>query len=202
MRADARKRMEERELVVPLATVTALPPRRRVEPLIGLIGKKRSGKDSFAAALVDGYGFTRYAFADPLKEAALALDPIVDWPHRLSFFVRSTGWEASKEIPEVRRILQNYGVAIREIDPDFWIRATLTPALADPGPVVITDVRFPNEAEAIRRAGGKIIGITRPGLVSTDEHISETALDDYVADATVENSGTLDDLAAAARALL
>jgi len=46
-------------------------------PLIGLIGRKRAGKDTVADVLVAEYGYTKVAFADPLKRAALALDPIV-----------------------------------------------------------------------------------------------------------------------------
>jgi len=50
---------------------------------------------------------------------------------------------------------------------------------------IITDVRFPNEAQAIKDRGGILIRINRPqyldnGLViRKDEHLSETALDDY-----------------------
>lgn len=50
---------------------------------------------------------------------------------------------------------------------------------------IVTDVRFPNEAKAIKDRGGILIRINRPqyldnGLViRKDEHLSETALDDY-----------------------
>jgi hypothetical protein len=99
--------------------------------LVGLLGLKRSGKDTFAARLVEAHGFTRIAFADPLKEAALALDPIVvsanswDPERRLSDVVEAEGWEAAKEVPEVRRTLQNLGVAIRGLDEDFWLRVAI-----------------------------------------------------------------------------
>jgi hypothetical protein len=199
MRGDARKRLTVADLG------RAAGHRHDSFPLIGMIGKKRSGKDSVAAVLVDEYDFTRYAFADPLKEAALALDPFVGnaagWDYRLSAVVEREGWEAAKERPEVRRTLQNYGVAIREIDPDFWLRTTMRRVIEHRGPVVVTDCRFPNEAEAIRSAGGKVVRVIRPGLVSTDTHVSETALDDFVADAEIINSGTLDDLAGVVRAL-
>jgi hypothetical protein len=201
MRSDARKR---------------LTPHRMAGPIIGLIGKKRSGKDTFAATLVEERGFARFAFADPLKEAALSLDPLIrleqDETHlstggfvygerieRLSAIVGRVGWERAKEIREVRRTLQNYGVAIREIDEGFWVRGTLDRALAHPGPVVVTDVRFPNEAEAILNAGGRIVRIVRPGLASDDSHVSETALDGYPADLDVLNSGTVEMLAETAR---
>lgn len=189
--------------------------------LVGMIGKKRSGKDSVASTLVEEYGFIRRAFADPLKEAALGLDPLIRIEQdetylldpgllgiagvppllRLSAIVEGVGWEAAKEIREVRRTLQNYGLAIRGIDPDFWVRqpfATMEPGLA----YVVTDVRFPNEVDAVRDRGGKIIRVARPGLVSTDQHVSETALDDVEPDALIVNDGTLEDLAAKVRDLL
>lgn len=42
---------------------------------IGIVGRKRSGKDTAAAALVEKLGYVRHGFADPLKDAALALNP-------------------------------------------------------------------------------------------------------------------------------
>lgn len=186
--------------------------------LVGMIGKKRSGKDSVASVLVEEYGFERRAFADPLKEAALGLDPLIRFERdegslsspsheiglrieRLSSVVERLGWEAAKEVREVRRTLQNYGVAIRGIEADFWVRQpfrTMRPGQA----YVVTDVRFPNEVDAVRDRGGKIVRVTRPGLVSTDQHVSETALDGVVPDAEIVNDGTLEDLAAVVRALL
>lgn len=186
--------------------------------LIGLSGKKRAGKDTAAATLISSFGFQRYAFADPLKKAALDLDPLIlfeqdegylmprggTWEpayERLGSVVNRLGWEQAKEIREVRRTLQNYGVAIRQLQPDFWIRTTLGRALATPRPVVITDVRFPNEAAAIETAGGVVIRIERPGLESDDTHASETALDDYYFEHVLHNDGTVEDLAAKVEAL-
>jgi hypothetical protein len=180
-----------------------------VSALVGLIGKKRSGKDSFAAVLVEESGFRRFAFADPLKDAVLRLpvpvyDTVTDRPRYrcLQDVVREHGWEGAKEIRAVRRLLQEYGVAIREIQEDFWVRATLDRAVQhshESGPSVVTDVRFPNEAEEVRDAGGVIVRVSRPGLVSTDTHASETALDDFEPDLEVVNGGTLEDLAWNAR---
>tara|TARA_R110002072_G_scaffold39942_7_gene113927 strand:- start:6370 stop:7080 length:711 start_codon:yes stop_codon:yes gene_type:complete len=66
---------------------------------------------------------------------------------------------------------------------------------------IVTDVRFPNEAKAIKEKGGILIRINRPqyldnGLViRKDEHPSETALDDYDEfDYVIENDGTVQDL--------
>lgn len=173
--------------------------------LLGLTGKKRSGKDSLAGVLVARYGFVRVAFADPLKEAAAALNPIVGYdveagPIRLADVVEDAGWERAKEMPEVRRTLQEFGVGIRAIDEDFWTNAALGKVnryLGAGRDVVITDVRFPNELDLIHGLGGLHVHIERPGLVSDDPHPSETALEPYygLAEATVFNSGSLDDLA-------
>jgi hypothetical protein len=151
-------------------------------PLIGLTGRKRSGKDTFAARLVDAHGYTRLAFADALREAALALDPIIEmhWfgEVRLSEVVERDGWEQAKAEPEVRRTLQRFGVGIRKLDPDFWLRVVAERAEWISGPVVVTDVRFTNEADWIEREEGHLVRIERPGLDTSDTHESETALDD------------------------
>ncbi|AYN58505.1 adenylate kinase [Arthrobacter phage Liebe] len=178
--------------------------------ILGLIGKKRSGKDTFAHALP---GYTRVAFADPLRQAALALDPYVGRPClpgqlspqrdvRLSDVIDALGWERAKDcVPEVRRILQRFGTeSIRSIDPDFWIRAGIQAIEAVEGPVVVTDCRYPNEADTIRALGGKLVRITRPGYTSEgDAHPSESALDGYAEDWLVLNDGTVADLAHNAR---
>lgn len=179
-------------------------------PLIGLTGRKRSGKDTLAGFLVRDHGFVRVAFADPLKDAALAVNPIVDTdvdghPVRLQEAVSDLGWEEAKEIREVRRTLQELGVAIRAIDDSFWVDAAMREVArlrAQGIPVVITDVRFPNEADAIQALGGRIVRVTRAGLDTSDTHVSETAMDGYDVNAWwVPNDRGIDDLAEAARVL-
>lgn len=177
-------------------------------PIVGLIGKKRSGKDTFAGALIDAFSFTRVAFADPVRQAALDLDPYVGRPAlpgqlapqreiRLSDVIDSIGWEAAKDyVPEVRRILENFGTnSIRKLDPDFWVRMAVEKIQATDGPVVVTDVRFPNEADKIRELGGYVVRIVRPGFESAPgAHICETALDGYEADVTFYNDSTIEAL--------
>ena len=132
--------------------------------IIGLMGAKRSGKDTVADYLVNAYGFVRVAFADPLKELALDLDPFIEEPlgwARLSELVKPEGsvrdrFEPVKDYPDVRRLLQRLGVAVRELDEDFWVDAAfetisqLWDSREEPIPgFVIPDVRFPNEYLAI-----------------------------------------------------
>lgn len=176
---------------------------------IALTGLSRSGKDSVAARLVERHGYVRVAFADKLKEAALKADPIVipdAWPYhngpvRLSQVVSGIGWERAKdEYPEVRRFLQMYGQTVREIRPGFWIEAAMADvraAWAAGKPVVFTDVRYLNEADALTLAGFQVVRITRPGQTPGD-HVSERQMLDYPADREIVNAGSLADLAALA----
>jgi hypothetical protein len=186
---------------------------------IGLIGKARAGKDSAAAHLVATQAYTRLAFADPLKEAALKINPFVDGfsNDRLADIVDADGWEYAKDVyPEVRRILQHIGQIVREIDEDFWLRECLRKVAGATKlnmPVVITDVRYANEAESLRRAGFLLVRIVRPARTieltgakavsarrlsdASAAHASETELDGYPADFEISNAGSLADLGAA-----
>ena len=57
---------------------------------------------------------------------------------------------------------------------------------------IITDMRFPNELEAVKKHGGITIRVNR-GDGNTGDHASETALDDAQFDYTIDNNGTLRD---------
>ncbi|WP_432157772.1 hypothetical protein [Streptomyces sp. bgisy153] len=176
---------------------------------VGIIGRARSGKDTAGRYFVDGHGYRRVALADPLKEAALRLDPYVhaytsfcdEYDHetsevRLSKVVKTEGWERAKDYPEVRRILQEFGASIRAIDEDFWLRAALkrTQEINDYGvPVVITDVRYRNEAASLVRAGFHLIHIDRPGVPQLD-HESERSLGPEDARYLVRNDEDLPEL--------
>ena len=173
--------------------------------LIGILGKKRSGKDTLAARLVEAHGFTRFALADPIRAGLLELNPILPFgshpgtfatpPLRLAEWVAVYGWERAKETPEVRRLLQHFGTGLRDhLGADVWVDALRRKISDFPGSVVITDVRFKNEVQMIESLSGVTIRVTRPDLVSTDTHISEVALDGYCADFGVVNDGTIADL--------
>lgn len=195
--------------------------------IVGLTGKKRAGKDTFGGVLCDEFEYTRVAFADPLREAALGLDPIIDWelpgsccgerahdecdttggPIRLSTIVERVGWEAAKDTyPEVRRTLERLGTdAIRALAPDFWVRIAAQRIEAAPGSVVITDVRFPNEADKVRELGGVVARVVRTGQAAEEgAHVSDTAMDDYETDFEFKagNVGALKDSATAFAATL
>ena len=114
----------------------------------------------------------------------------------------------------VREFLQKLGTsALRDgLHENAWINALM----ADYNPVgdtllegevrnvreedliypnwIITDTRFPNEAEAIKKAGGIIIRIERPGIDPVNLHTSETSLDKWNFDHVVVNDGSITDL--------
>lgn len=165
--------------------------------IIGLSGYAQAGKDSVARVLVERHGYRRIAFADKLRDVALAVDPwIYDVDLRLSELVDFIGWDDAKtRHPEVRRVLQTLGVAVRDhIDPWAWVKAALNDVDVDED-VVISDVRFRNEAEAITARGGLMVRVHRPDVGPVNAHPSEHDLDGWRFDYDIANDGTLDTLA-------
>ena len=86
------------------------------------------------------------------------------------------------------------------VSEDIWIKIALRRASEcerDGWNVAITDVRFANEAEAIRHAGGQVWRIDRPGAGlagQTAEHSSEAGIPDHLVNQVIRNVGNLDDL--------
>jgi len=160
--------------------------------LIGFLGRKRSGKDTCAAALIREFGGSRVSFAHAIKEIAATHFGIprediegdktalteFTWEGLPRFYPVDPFAEGSLT---VRQFLQWFGTDImRAIDPDVWIRPAMAAAqrALENGPVYITDVRFMNEVDAILEAGGHIIALTR--RVDHDDHPSEAEIDKAV----------------------
>ncbi|WP_411144980.1 hypothetical protein [Streptomyces sp. x-80] len=184
---------------------------------VALMGRAGSGKDTIGRRLASAWAFTRVAFADPLKDMALSLDPVVMYepagygplPVRLTQVVRRWGWDKAKNTcPEIRRTLQRLGQAARDENPDHWVDLAMDKvAVADTWnlPVVVTDVRHANECAALRARGFLLVRVNRPGapnLGTNANHESETALDKHPADRTVTNAGSLAELDCAADRLV
>lgn len=182
-------------------------------PLIGLLGKKRSGKNTFAEALVTDFGYAPLAFADPLRDLAARINPIVSWDYISDDPVRyldamTDGYEVAKDTyPAVREFLVGLGQGIRADDPLYWVTRLEERALAltrkSETPIVVTDVRLPNEADWIEDMGGLLVRIVRPGYPAEGEveNITETALDDREVDLTIHNNFTPEVLRAMAHEL-
>lgn len=164
--------------------------------IIGLSGYARSGKDTVAELLVLNYGFKRMAFADGIREALVALNPILSDGHRLNELVDMYGWEVAKSKDEVRRLLQVMGTEVgrKLINEDVWVWLLFNKINTDER-IVIPDVRFPNEARMIEQQGGEVWRINRHNHTAVNDHISEHAMDNHMFKRVVYNDGTLDDLA-------
>jgi hypothetical protein len=168
--------------------------------IIGLSGYARSGKDTVANILVEKHGFTKLAFADPMREALYRLDPRIEIADMqgvsLAQAVDGLGWENLKvDSPDVRGLLQRMGTEVGRgmFGENIWVDLALKEA-AKYENVVFSDVRFKNEAEAVRAAGGSLWRIERPGTEAANAHISEHDLDDYQFNATLNNDRTAEDL--------
>lgn len=166
--------------------------------IIGLSGYARSGKDTVAEQLVLKHGFKQYSFAEPMKKAMYILNPIVKVDEVGMFTyqgaVDAYGIDEAKvKFPEIRRLLQVFGTEVgREMfGNNFWVDLCLNNVESDL--IVVSDVRFVNEAEAIRSRGGQVWRIDRPGIGPVTGHASETALDGYKFDQILKNSGTLEE---------
>lgn len=169
----------------------------RHAPLIGISGAAGAGKDTLASHLAP-FGYVRVAFADPLRDMALAIDPVV-WVCRNDYWVTMyladlvalDGWDKAKKLPGVRRFLQRLGTeGVRNfLGDDTWVRLA-EERIADLGdvPVVITDVRYPNEVDLVRRLGGLWVWVNRPDAAAVPRHASETSLDPADADVVVHNT--------------
>lgn len=167
--------------------------------IIGLSGYARSGKDTAADRLVERHMFTRYSFAAPMKEAMYKLNPIVHSDQignfRYKDLVDVYGLDSAKDShSEIRRLLQVFGTEVGRdmFGTNFWVDLTLNSIKEDR--VVISDVRFKNEADAIRSIGGQVWRINRNGVGPVTDHASEIDLDSYDFDLIIDNDYSVVDL--------
>lgn len=159
--------------------------------LIGLTGRARSGKDTVAEELVLKYEIAHYWFSKPMKDAA-----------KIIF-----NWTDAHVYGELKDIVdKKFGVSPRHalqtigtdwgremINDKIWLIAAEN-AIKLETRLVISDVRFDNEAEFIQSHGGVIVRINRPDLKEVQLHKSEDGVSDEYIDHEIDNDGTLTDL--------
>jgi len=186
---------------------------------ITIAGKKQVGKDTSARYIRNiihscGVPFNKIHivhFADALKEACSAIFGIplsdmetelgkqrktdVYWPYRAAL-----QWHPGAGCPTkfmtVREILQFVGTELfrNQMDPDIWVRSIFRRNYQDGDIVIIADCRFPNEAK-LSKQHGLLLKIERDLPQNSDQHASETALDDYHDyDHIVDNNGSFGQL--------
>ena len=190
--------------------------------IIGVCGRKRHGKDTVGGFLRDEANFTQLAFADPIKRIAMDLygfsyaqcfgttadketvDPRYGFSPRHA--MQQIGTEMFRRLYEptwvdyakttIDRALAGQNPLIHSHQAKAFLPTSLV--ARDPSRWVLTDVRYPNEAEAIRRWGGTVWKVVRPSILEglDDTHTSETSVDLIEPDHLIVNDGTLEDLRA------
>lgn len=181
--------------------------------IIGITGAIGSGKDTVADYLIKHHGFTRLSFAGKVKDVA----------HIVCGWDRDLLEGLTKESREWREVVDPYwGISPRvalqrigtemfrtHIHPDTWVKAVVRMIQAAPERnYVITDCRFENEVNALKDLGGKILYVSRgtppawaedaragslcpPSIHITDWNVYALQ---RLADGTIDNSGSLEDL--------
>lgn len=179
--------------------------------IIGLSGKRGSGKDALAKKLIP-LGWERWSFADELKRK------IRD---EFGLTVEQTDGDL-KEVPTQyqneagefltpRDIMTLCGAYYRSIDPLYWVKIVMKRlnetstqtlnAVVETRKIVITDVRFPNEVKLLKQQGAVIARINRPPELNIYKTArlndwTETQLDNYTFDYVIpaEKNINFDDL--------
>lgn len=187
--------------------------------VIGLGGRKRSGKDVVADRLVDAHGYVKIGMSDPIDEATRDVNPLIPARKRLfrspspirgavpergivgvpySEYVDDVcggDFALAKENHEVRRILQMVGDLGRSIDIEVWtkrIAQRIERLVLDRENVVLTGVRFPLEIDVVRSFEGSLWWISRPGHEDiSDRHSTETSVSEGDFDTILVNDSTI-----------
>jgi len=170
--------------------------------LIGLMGIKRSGKDTVGDYLVDNHNFIKRSFAEPLKEACRHLFLLNDeqlfgdlkevsdprWhgasPRKMLQYV---GTDLLRE--QLDKIMPGLGTNIHTHNFELWYEQNQHLN------IVVPDVRFINEVDLIHKLGGIVVRLDRKEVITNDMHPSETELlkiENY--DFFLDNNGTRDQL--------
>lgn len=137
--------------------------------LIGIVGLKGSGKDTFANFFVKDLGCTKDSFAAPLKDM---LSSLFNWPRHLleGDTAESRKWRETKDEywsnalgKEItpRNMMTTFGTDLigTHFDDRVWIHSLLRRAKGEN--IVISDVRFAPDMKAIKESGGLLVRIKR-----------------------------------------
>jgi hypothetical protein len=143
--------------------------------IIGICGFIGSGNDTVADYLVNFHEFRRESFANTLKDAVAA---VFGWDRTLlegrtkearEWREQVDPWWAERlAMPTLtpRWVLQYWGTEVcrKAFHDDIWIASLENKLRSSKDHVVISDCRFPNEIDAIKKAGGMIVWVKRGEL--------------------------------------
>lgn len=198
--------------------------------IIGVCGFIGTGKDTLADYLVNIHQFRRESFANTLKDATAA---VFGWDRELlegrtkqsrAWREQRDEWWSNRLGREItpRWVLQYWGTEVfrQGFHDDIWIASLENKMRKTTDDIVVSDCRFPNEINAIKRAGGKVIRVVRgpdpewydlaqavnagpkhiqwstskTQLAKYNIHASETAWVGTEFDAVIDNNSSLDHL--------
>jgi hypothetical protein len=165
--------------------------------IIGLYSPAPQSGKTFTATVLAHQGFHPVSFAEPLKRMATSF--LVSLGYREDEAMKLVWVDKGYVVPEVccsvRKILQTLGTewAREQIGQETWVRCWEAQA-SKHDRVITDDVRFLNEARAVKAMGGQMWKIVRPSAVHDGAHISEGGLDDWDGfDVVIHNDGSLED---------
>lgn len=169
--------------------------------LIGLYSPApQSGKSTVAQILAEAHGYRRKGFADPLRSMARHFIEAAGYSAEQADFLVSTGEGKLTPLPEFggrtsRYLMQTLGTEWgRELVADgVWIGLALKGT--ERAFVVLDDMRFPDEYDAVVEAGGEVWKVFRPGIPIPTDHPSEGLLEDRSFDEVIVNDSSVEVLA-------
>lgn len=167
--------------------------------VIGLCGLAGSGKDTAAAYLVSVHRFEPLAFADPINDMLAVLLDGFGIDHAV---LHERGLKEQPLVglpghPSPRELKQRLGDCLRAIHPDIFVHSLAHRAgvndLPRSSPVhdrlVVSDVRYPNEAAFVARLGGALIHLHRDSAAPVRSHSSEAHAATLAATVSLVNNG-------------
>lgn len=171
--------------------------------LIGLVGYAGTGKDTVRQLLESEHGFVGLAFADPIRQMLRTLftengidEKYIDERDHKEAPIQDL---LTEQPLSYRQMAQTLGTEWgRNLSPDFWLQIAGA-YIAEQRRhgerlFVISDVRFVNEGQWIKDAGGELWHIHRPSAAPVRPHASEAEIALIDVDRVIDNSGSLDDL--------
>lgn len=166
--------------------------------VVGLCGAANAGKNTVAALL----GYREVYFAEPIyRMVAEMLDVSVSSLRDRKAKERPIAWLGRSP----RELLQTLGTewGRQLVVDDVWVRLAARKIEKTPGNVVVTDVRFDNEAEMLRQEFDAVIWrVDRPGATTCVSHSSEAGVSERLVDKIILNDGDIGSLDEAVREAL
>lgn len=178
--------------------------------LIGLCGYARAGKDSVGHVLAGVHGFERLAFADKLRELAWEVNAIIEPTNKVTYreAIERHGYEGAKTLypTALREYLVGLGAGARKVlGGAVWLDAALPASGIHGRRVVVTDVRYKNEADRIHELGGEVWWIDRKGIQAANQEEYKTIFqirESGAIDRVLKNHGSAGDIIGKVQCLL